>query len=88
MITPYYWKHRGVEDATADDKGRLIFADAVYFRDPDWILDRGDPEQVYRAILCFLAYDYKRTARYCLEQAVRRKMFPALDHKGVDRLFA
>jgi hypothetical protein len=87
-LKPCCWKHQGVDDPKATEKGRIIFADAVYFRDPDWLLEREDPELIRRSILCFLAYDFARTARYCLEQAVKRKLFPGLDYMGLDRYFA
>lgn len=53
------------------DKGKLMWADVVYFKPPDEILriSKKDSNYLARAVFCYLAYGYVRVAWYCVETA-------------------
>ena len=66
----YYWKRKdGFENAV--EKGQMIFADALYFKSPEKILEQGSASEqtIIRAISVYLVYGYDDLARSLLRQA-------------------
>ena len=55
----YYWKRKEINN-TGNQKGQLIFGDALYFKTPEQILlmNRLTQEKIVRSIFVYLVYGY------------------------------
>ena len=64
-----YWKRK--RNNYSDNKGQLIFADALYFKQPEEIIALSDlnQEKIIRSICIYLAYGYHDFARVLFELA-------------------
>jgi FkbM family methyltransferase len=66
----YYWKRRGSK-GTGNQKGQLIFGDALYLKTPESILAEGNvtEEKIVRAIYIYLTYGYIDLSQILLNKA-------------------
>ena len=65
-----YWKRKGTGNTT-NKKGQLIFADALYFKTPEQILEISNinQEKIIRSIYIYLAYGYVDLSQVLLQEA-------------------
>ena len=66
----YYWKRKEGAD-TGNQKGQLVFGDALYFKSPEQVLLMKDinQEKIIRAICIYLVYGYVDLAKTLLIKA-------------------
>ncbi len=64
------WNYKLVKKSGSQRKNsKLIWGDALYFKDPEEILSKKDSNLLKRAVICYLAYGYDCIAWYCVKNA-------------------
>jgi FkbM family methyltransferase len=65
----HYWKRKG-SSGTGTQKGQLVYADALYFKSPEYILGMKNLSQeiIIRSIFVYLAYGYYDLAQVLLSE--------------------
>ena len=81
----YFWKRKDSVN-TGDQKGQLVFGDALYFRSPEQILliDSITAEKIVRSICVYLVYGYVDLAQSLSKQALDKQLLPQEIGKKVD----
>ena len=66
----YYWKRKESKN-TRNQKGQLVFGDALYFKTPEQILKISNinQEKIIRSIYIYLAYGYVDLSQVLLQEA-------------------
>jgi FkbM family methyltransferase len=83
-IKRYYWKRKDSLHA-GNQKGQLVFGDALYFRTPEQVLSiQGiSQEKIARAAYVYLAYGYLDLAQTLLNGAVAKKKLDKAFDKAI-----
>ena len=81
-----YWKRK--RKNYSDNKGQLIFADALYFKEPEKIISISDlnQEKIIRSIYVYLTYGYLDFARVLFELAKKDSLLTKEFEIGVKDL--
>ena len=68
-----FWKRKSRYQNTK--KGQLIYADALYLREPEVLLEENfDEERLIKALVIYLAYGYSDIAISLIELALSRNI--------------
>lgn len=83
----YYWKRKESGHA-GNQKGQLVFGDALYFRSPEQVLSMQgvSQEKIARAVYVYLAYGYLDLAETLIKSAVEAKMLENAYHEAITKI--
>lgn len=75
-----YWKKKGLSND--NKKGQLIYADALYFKPPKFILSMKNvsSEKIIRTMFIYLAYGYYSLAKEIIDLSFNKNFFSRRDY--------
>lgn len=81
----YYWKRKEGADI-GNQKGQLIFGDALYFKSPEQVLlmEGVNQEKIIRAICVYLVYGYVDLAKALLIKANNKKLLTDYVYRDIN----
>ena len=82
----YFWKRK--RKNYSNRKGQLIFADALYFKEPESIiaLNNLNEEKIIKSIHTYLAYGYDDFARTLLDLSEKGGLLSKESKEGIKEL--
>jgi FkbM family methyltransferase len=74
----YYWRTKEEDNYYGNQKGQLVFGEALYFKPPEEVIsaERITSEKVVRAIFIYLVYGYPGLSKDLLKAGSRTKILP------------
>ena len=89
-IKRFFWQRKDAYNYRNNEKGQLIFGDALYFRSPEDVCSASNITEgkVLRAVITYLAYGYSDVAKSLCSLAREKGILSSRVYKKAERVIA